>query len=119
MRRAIKMLPGYNLRQALFAAAGMSDSERYHSLRVFLWATDGTGKNFAACRSMSKHLPLPNPNYALMATFRFGDVETTYYPEGAERELWPDYPWLDSSLAAMALVGCPGLDHEPMEDGNE
>lgn len=98
----IMHLAGMNLRQAMFHAAGWSECDRPElvGIRVHLYGVvTGAGVEFYMTRDPSKRPDIPLDNAVRVATFMFGDTESQAFPLHEERDLWPEYPWLDVDVA--------------------
>ncbi|GIK30233.1 MAG: hypothetical protein BroJett007_33710 [Chloroflexota bacterium] len=77
-----------NLRQAMFLAAGWSESLKADraGVRVYLFKDCRNG-TFVIERNASKRFR--KPGHKIVATFLHGDVESLYVPLHIERDIFP------------------------------
>jgi hypothetical protein len=100
----IRRLVGWNFRQALFKAAGLSEDSAFGQ-RALLWVLNGV---FLTRRSGVPLVPLrkepsPHPNARLLAVFECGHLIKANYRMTKERKLWPSYPWKDADVLKEAV----------------
>lgn len=88
-------LVGYNLRQALFKAAGLSEYEKFGG-KAFVWQV--RNDYFIVRRSHSSVEPTPHPKARLICIFECGHMAHSWFPRKSERLLWPAYPWRDADV---------------------
>ena len=92
-------LVGWNLRQALFKAAGMSEHEIYGQ-RAYVWQVKED--HFIVHRSRKTVVATPQHNARLIAVFVAGELAHSWYDVKSERRLWPAYPWRDDDVVKEA-----------------